>query len=125
MTRVYLPNLVRVASIRESPSGEISVTFEPSHARHVLKPDPDGEALLRMLREAERERRWLAVTVNDRQEILDARPYDRPFELPRHEPPPPRAVWWHWWWWPWNWFRRYSCVSRRRAQELFDLGIAN
>lgn len=67
--------------------------------------------------------RWLAVTVNDRQEILDVRPYDPPFELPRLEPPP-RIVWWVWCWWPWNWFRRYCCVSRRRAQELFDLCAA-
>lgn len=91
VTRVHLPKLVRVESIRESPSGETSITFERSHARHVVKRDAEGETLLRTLREAGRER-WLAVTVNDRQEIIDVRPYDPPFDLPRLEPPP-RIAW--------------------------------
>lgn len=122
VARVHLPKLVRVENIRESPSGEISVTFEQSHARHAVKRDAESEELLRVLREAGKDR-WLAVTVSDRQEILDVRPYDPPFDLPRLEPPP-RLAWWFWCWWPWNWFRRYCCVSRRRAQELFDLCAA-
>lgn len=123
--RIYLPNIVRVDSIRESPSGEISVTFERSHARHTVRRDAEGESLLRTLREAGKDR-WLAVTVSDRQEILDVRPYEPPFELPRLEPPPPRPTWWwlQWCWWPWRWFSRGCCVSRRRAQELFDLCAA-
>src|SRR5687768_15440923 len=48
ITRVYLPKLVRIERIIEGPGGEVSVTFEQSHARHVVKP---GE-LLRVLREA-------------------------------------------------------------------------
>ena len=119
VARIYLPNLVRVESIRESPSGEISVTFERSHARHGVPRDAEGEEALRTLREAGKDR-WLAVTVNERQEILDVRHYDPPFDLPRLEPPP-RISWWRWCWWPWNWFGRYCCVSARRAQELFDL----
>jgi hypothetical protein len=121
LRRVYLPKLVRVENIRESPE-QISVTFERSHARHVVRRDADGEAMLRTLREAGKDR-WLAVTASDRQEILDVRPYDPPFDLPRLEPPP-RPAWWLWCWWPWNWFRRYCCVSKRRAQELFDLCAA-
>src|ERR1044071_8436154 len=121
LRRVYLPKLVRVESIREFPE-EVFVTFEQSHARHVVKRNADGEELLRTLREAGRDR-WLAVTVSDRQEILDVRPYDPPFDLPRLEPPP-RPAWWLGCWWPWNWFRRYCCVSKRRAQELFDLCAA-
>ena len=50
ITRVQLPNLVRVESIRESPAGEIGVTFEQSQARHAVKRDAEGEALLRVLR---------------------------------------------------------------------------
>lgn len=122
VVRVYLPKLVRVENIRESPAGEIAVTFEQSHARHVIKRDAESETLLRTLREAGKDR-WLAVTVNDGQEILDVRPYDPPFDLPRLEPPP-RLAWWRWCWWPWNWFGRYCCVSSRRAQELFDLCAA-
>jgi hypothetical protein len=122
VTRVHLPKLVRVESIRESPSGETSITFARSHARHVVKRDAEGETLLRTLREAGKDR-WLAVTVNDRQEIIDVRPYDPPFDLPRLEPPP-RAAWWRWCWWPWNWFRGWCCVTQRRAQWLFDLCAA-
>jgi hypothetical protein len=118
--RVYLPKLVRVESITETPQG-FSVTFEQSHARHVLKRDnADSGELLRALREAGKER-WLAVTVTDAGEILDVRPFDPPYELPRLEPPPLRAGWWTWFWWPWNWF---CCVSRKRAQQLFDLCAA-
>lgn len=122
VSRVHLPKLVRVESIHEAASGEFSITFERSHARHVVKRDAEGETLLRTLREAGKDR-WLAVTVNDRQEILDVRPYDPPFELPRLEPPP-RLAWWRWCWWPWNWFGRYCCVSLRRAQQLFGLCAA-
>lgn len=122
VARVHLPKLVRVESIREAPSGGVSVTFEQSQARHVVTRDAEGEAMLRALREAGKDR-WLAVTVNDRQEILDVRPYDPPFDLPRLEPPP-RLVWWRWCWWPWNWWGRYCCISRRRAQQLFNLCAA-
>src|SRR5215475_10154370 len=41
VTRVYLPNFVRLESIRESPSGETTITFERSHARHVVKRDAE------------------------------------------------------------------------------------
>lgn len=120
--RVYIPKLVRVESIDEEPGGDVSVTFENSHARHVVRRDaPDSRELLRALREAGRER-WLAVTVNDVAEILDVRPYDPPFELlPRFEPPPAR--WWMARWWPWNWWKK-RCISRSRAQQLFDLVAA-
>jgi hypothetical protein len=122
IARVHLPKLVRVEKIMEGPGGEVAVTFEQSHARHAVKRDADGAEMLRALREARKDQ-WLAVTVNDRQEILDVRPYDPPFELPRLEPPPAlRVAWWLWCWWPWRWFR--CCVSRYRAQQLFNLCAA-
>jgi hypothetical protein len=118
--RVYLPKLVRVERISETPDG-VSVTFEQSHARHVVRRDSaDAAELLQALRQAGKER-WLAVTVNDAAEILDVRPYDPPFELPRLEPPPARAQWWTSIWWPWNWF---GCVTKTRAQQLFNLCAA-
>lgn len=117
---VMLPKLVKVETITEHHGSEVSVTFEQSHARHTVARD---SAELRTLREAGKAR-WLAVTVNDRFEIIDVRPYEPPFELPRYEPPP-RLRWWYWCWWPWRWiFCWFGCVSRRRAQELFDLCAA-
>src|SRR5258708_6903568 len=94
ITRVHLPKLVRVERMTESPGGEVSITFEQSHARHVLKRDSaEAGELLRVLREARNEQ-WLAVTVSDAGEIIDVRPYDPPFQLPRLKPPPPLR-WWH------------------------------
>lgn len=125
ITRVRAPRLVRVERIAEGPAGEVSVTFENSHARHVIRPETaEGAELLRVLREAGRDR-WLAVTVGDRADILDVRPYDPPFELPRFEPPPV-AKWRLWRWWPWNWWWLlwFRCVSMTRAQQLFDLCAA-
>ena len=115
IARIEIPKLVRVENINESADG-FSITFEQSHARHVVKRDNE---FLRALREAKENNRWLAVTVNDAAEIVDVRPYEPPFELPRREPPP--VKWWTWFWWPWNWF---CCVSKTRAQQLFDLCAA-
>ncbi len=118
--RVHLPKLVRIDRITEEPGGDVSVMFEQSHARHVVKRDSaEAGELLRALREARKEQ-WLAVTVSDAGEILDVRPFDPPFELPRLEPPP-AIRWWQWYWWPWNW---WCCVSMSRAQQLFDLCAA-
>jgi hypothetical protein len=120
ITHVRLPKLVRVESITET-AGEVWVTFEQSQARHVVKRDrADAGELLRALREAGKER-WLAVTVTDAGEVLDVRPFDPPYELPHLEPPPAKAAWLSWKWWPWNWF---LCVSKSRAQQLFDLCAA-
>jgi hypothetical protein len=119
ITRVRLPKLVRVQRITEEADGDVSVMFEQSHERHVVKRDsPDAGELLRVLREARKDQ-WLAVTVSDAAEILDVRPFDPPFDL-HHLEPPPAIRWWHWSWWPWNW----CCVSMARAQQLFDLCAA-
>jgi hypothetical protein len=113
--RARIPKLVRVQRIVEEADGTVSVLFENSHARHIVR-DPE---ILAAVRAVSRER-WLAVTVNDRSEVIDLRPYDPPFEVRRFEPPPlPRPTpWYHWPWWPWRWF---ACISLTRAQQLFDL----
>ena len=115
VTRVYIPKLVHVEQITEERDGVVSVSFDRSHARHTVR---DTE-LLRVLRDAGKDR-WLAVTANDAMEIIDVRPYEPQFGLPRFEPPPRRIAlrWWEWRFWPWWWF---GCVSMARAQQLFDL----
>lgn len=104
--RVLLPKIVRLQKIVER-DGEIWVMFHGSQARHRVARDSEE---LRFLREAGD--RWLAVTADDRGEILDVRAFDPQFDLPLDEPPPPLP------WWCWL-FRRG--VSQERAQELFDL----
>jgi len=124
ITRVRIPDLVRVESIKESPSGDVSVTFERSHARYEVKRgSADAAELLAALREAAGKKQWLAMTSTDDFEVIDVRPYEPPFELPPFEPPP-LARWWEWWFWPWRWFWWLGCVSKTRAQQLFDLVAA-
>ena len=120
VSTVLLPKVVLVDKIIEQ-GGEISVTFVNSQTRAVVKPDSDE---LRVLREAAGKKQWVAVTVNDRFEILDVRPFEGALEFPRDEPPPPLR-WWLWCWWPWRWWWCWRrCVSPQRAQELFDLCAA-
>lgn len=112
--RARIPKLVRVERIVEEADGTASVLFENSHARHIVR---DAETIA-AVRAAGKDR-WLAVTVNEKAEVLDLRPYDPPFDLPRLEPPPiARPAWYLWPWWPWRWF---SCITFARAQQLFDL----
>lgn len=112
VTRVRIPKIVRVERIAEE-GGEAVVALHPSHARHTVRND----ALLRMLRQAGRDE-WLAVTVTDSGEIIDVRPWHRPFDA---EPPPKR--WWNWPGWPWNW-NWSGCITRANAQQLFELVAA-
>src|SRR5205085_8018911 len=53
VTRLLVPLVVKVASVRPSPEGAL-VELEISHARHVLRrATPDFDELLRTLLEAE------------------------------------------------------------------------
>jgi len=114
---VLLPKVVQVDKIIDQ-GGRVSVTFVNSQVRAFVKLDSDEWRELRKWGKG----RWLAVTINDRFEILDVRPFDPQFELPPFEPPPPRLRWWYWCWWPWRWWWCWRrCVSPQRAQELFDL----
>jgi hypothetical protein len=64
VTRVRIPNLVRVDELTDS-----SVTFDQSSARHDIDP-----GLAERLRASQHRR--LAVTTNDAGDIIDVRPYD-------------------------------------------------
>src|SRR2546423_479036 len=75
ITRLLVPLVVKVASIRPSPEGAI-VELEISHARHVLRRDtPDFEELLRTLRDAEGKGTFWIVTETDDHDIIDVRPF--------------------------------------------------
>lgn len=122
--RLRIPLLVTVADIRETESGDLDVELEISHARHVLRRDrPDFAELHEALRSARNRGGQVAVTETEEHEILDVRSWERtgqppPSEL--REPAKVERVSWlrRLWRWLWGWFR---CVSKRRAQQLFDL----
>jgi hypothetical protein len=129
ITRLLIPLLATVSAVRDETDG-VSVELEISHARRVLlRSNPDFEALLGTLREARESGETLAVTEDETHEIIDARPYRRPFESGLRRA---RREWRHYWFWPWNWLRGLycrifccrGCVSAKRAQELFDLCAA-
>lgn len=134
ITRLLIPHVTRVAGLRALDSGVIAVELELSHARHVLRRGfPDAPEIEKTLRDALATRTPLVITETDEHEIIDVRPLPPgiPRELPHFPRPefPPRAPWsfewlrwhwWHWWhcrWWPWWWFR---CLSKARAQQVFD-----
>jgi hypothetical protein len=104
ITRVRLPNIVLVESIRSADS----ITFINSHVRAFVRDD----AILNTIREAARRGETLAVTLADNFEILDARLFGRP--LPVALIPAPRGLA----------KARRKCISRERAQQLFDLVAA-
>jgi hypothetical protein len=138
ITRLRIPLVARVVGVGSAPGG-LEVELEPSHARHVLRPgEPDADELERRLREALEAGQPVLVTEDDAHNILDVRPFRPdpevppppfpPSPRPRPGPTPPwlRPWWWIWrllrwiWrWlrWPWWWFR---CLSRKRAQQVFD-----
>lgn len=129
VTRLLIPVLATVAAITEEADG-VSVELEVSHARHVLRrSNPDYDELLGALRRAREGRDTVAVAETEAHEIIDVRPYRRPFEPALGEA---RRGWWSYWFWPWNWLRWLyclifccrGCVSAQRAQEMFDLCAA-
>lgn len=134
ITRLLIPHVTRVLRVYPIDTGLLGVELELSHARHLLRADaPDAAASERTLREAARSALPLIVTETDDHEIIDVRPrpggadgFRPPFDPP--EFPIPRRwpfewlddLWrriWLWDWWPWWWLR---CLSRSRAQQVFD-----
>ena len=129
ITRLLVPILAKVAAIMEDANA-VSVELEVSHARHVLsRSNPDFDELLGALRAARDKGETVAVTEIEGHEIIDVRPYRRPFEPPLREPP---REWLRVLYWPltllhWLYciiFCCGRCVSAHRAQELFDLAAA-
>jgi hypothetical protein len=63
-----------VRSIALTEAGDAYVLFQPSHAYHYLRRNtPRFDQLISQLRDARVQRRFVAVTENDRHEILDVR----------------------------------------------------
>jgi hypothetical protein len=133
IARLLIPHVTRVVGLRPIDEGVLGVEIAPSHARHVLRREvSDFDELERRLREALHTGAPVILTEDDAHEIIDVRGYtpdpERPFPpFPRPEFPP-RLPWprrwivvllclWRWPWWPWWWFH---CISRARAQEVFD-----
>ena len=134
ITRVILPTVGRVRSVRSLEPGVLGVELDRSHAIHLLRStSPDFAEFEARLRDALRTRVPLVVTIDGRQEIIDVRAFtpapEGPFppfpepEFPPLEPWPWRWLidWlrrlWRWPWWPWWWF---GCMSPGRAQQVFD-----
>lgn len=134
ITRLLIPHLTRVASVRQIDEGVLGVELELSHARHVLRRgQPDFADLERKLREAVTNRGPVILTEDDEHNIIDIRVFrpgpDVPLppfppEVPPLEKWPPRWIRdfldriWLWKWWPWWWFR---CMSMTKAQQIFNV----
>jgi len=130
ITRLLIPHVAHVASISSS-QGQLDVKLDTSHARHVLQlGKPDSAELEKQLREALQSSRPVLVTEDDAHNIIDIRDFTpdpqgfQPAFPPREPKPPPRDrplswIRWLWWWicWPWWWFH---CLSKTRAQQVFD-----
>ena len=79
ITRLLIPDIVKVAEVRETTDGDVDVMLFPSHARHRLaRQSEDFEELLAALVAAHEDDAWLLVTETDDHEILDVRPF--PFD---------------------------------------------
>jgi Glutaminase len=129
ITRLLIPYVTRVADVRPSEDG-LDIELDNSHARHVLRRGaPEFGELERELREAMRGGRVVIVTEDDAHNIIDVRGFtpgpdgDLPPLPPFPKPQLPKWPWpipwlidiWRWRWWPW-----WGCISRTRAQQVFD-----
>jgi len=133
ITRLLIPHVTRVVSVRPIDEGVLGVELEFSHARHVLQHGQvDFSELEKQLHEAMRSGEPVILTEDDAHNIIDIRLFkpgpDVPF--PPFSPKvlpiekwPPRWIKdllkriWLWFWWPWWWF---GCISKTKAQEVFD-----
>ncbi len=135
VTGVRVPYVSPVLGIRTVARGVLDVVLAISHARHVLRESTeDYETFRALLDEAIETQTPVILVDDDAQEIIDLRllPPGTDIPSPPFPKPPPRPPWpwrwivdvrellrraWWWYWWPWWWFR---CLSRQRAQQVFD-----
>lgn len=130
ITRLHIPLVTRVVSVQQGREGTLDVELEHSHGRHMLRRgQPDTDALEKDLREAAKNGESVMITEEDDHSIIDVRPYKpgpgapRPPLLPEAYTPemlPPGGLpsrIWLWKIWPWWWF---SCVTKIRAQQIFN-----
>jgi len=130
--RLLVPLVARVEDVRPAPeerggAGDLQITLYGSHARHLLRRESRNfEATADLLRKAREDSGTVAVVSDDRQEILAAKPHDDATVIGppiggggtvAEEPPDsePRGC-------LGQIFRRRrrKCLSKRRAQKLFD-----
>jgi hypothetical protein len=126
LRRIHIPVIVRVQDVVTDSSGDVRVRLQRSHAMPGIgRNDADYGEVVELLRAAKAEGGWLALTA-DGPNLIDVRPWKPPGAVPPRvldELPRPALRWWESPCWPWNW-RRFSCVTARRAKELFDLCAA-
>lgn len=138
ITQLLIPHVTRVVGLKPLEGGLLGVELEFSHARHVLRQDQANYGELeKQLREAEASAKPVIVSEDDYHNIIDVRPFvpspDGP-EVPSRPFPPlaPRIktsplYWlkdffykfWYWCWWPWWWFK-CRCISKKKAQQVFN-----
>lgn len=130
VTRMLLPTVGRVLALHDEPGGDVRVELDASHAVHVVRREgPDFEPIVRELRAARETGESVAIAETDDHEVVHVAPFrlpppPRPERLPEPEPRPGLLEMLERWL-PFRWLRRLlrccrCCVSRRRAQELFD-----
>lgn len=129
--QLFIPHVTRVSGIRQLDIGVLEIELEHSHGRHVLrKSSPYYNELEELLREALKNASPVILTENSVHEIIDVRIHPQgPVGLPPHFPKPrpiPPLPWWYRWlrwlldlfrWWYRYWF---CCISRTKAQQVFD-----
>ncbi|AHG88081.1 hypothetical protein J421_0544 [Gemmatirosa kalamazoonensis] len=136
--RVLLPVVSRVEAVRALDDGGLEVRLEVAQARLAIRRDaPDAAEMERLVLDAEQTGRVLLVTADEAQNVVDVRVFTPDPEgpvppFPGDAEPPPRVPWaleplrwlvdflrdlWYWLW-PWRWWR--GCISKARAQQVFD-----
>lgn len=124
ISRLLVPRTGRVDRVREVDRG-IEVLIEKSHARHLLtRESSDFAEHERVLREAIARKAPVILTPDDALRIVDLRFFEPgPDDGPVPRLPPLSQSWidrlLRWRFWPWHWPSR-RCVSRERAQQIFD-----
>lgn len=131
--RLLVPLVARVEDVRPAPeeeerggAGDLQITLYGSHARHLLRRDSRSyEEAADLLRRAREESLTVAVVSDDHQEILAVKPHDDatvigppaggggPVVEEAPEPEPRGCL-------GRIFRRRRKCLSKRRAQKLFD-----
>jgi hypothetical protein len=124
ITLLLIPLVSRVLNIAAAAE-DVTVELELSHARHLLRrANPYFGEFLAVLRDAQANQTWVAVT-DDKQEIIDARPFAAPASKLPPQPLEPKSTGFDA---LIDWLRRLfwclRCVSAKRAQEMFDLVAA-
>jgi hypothetical protein len=123
--RLLVPLIVQVGEVRQAGdaakrSDDLEVELHISHARHLLRRDsPDFEEIRAALLRAREAGTTVAVAVDDQQQILAVRPHEGsavgspPTGGPSRETASRRGCFGRWF--------RSRCMSRRRAQDIFDM----